>query len=109
MSTIRKVCTKDASEERNIAIDLRGKLEVDELLIGTPTVEEITTSDLSLSNEAVSSSELTIEDDLVPVGQAVQFKVTGGVAGKRYKIRVTVNTNANPAQTLIENIKLRVI
>lgn len=109
MSTISKLCEKAADEVRNVAIDMRGKLDEDEFLAGTLTILEVTSSDLTLSNRAISDEDLTIEDQVVPAGQAVQFKVAGGEPGKKYTIRVTVDTTSSPPQRLIENVKLKVI
>lgn len=91
---------------------MRGKLDVGELLTGTPTITELTdgvaSSDLSFSNQAVNTAALTINGQSVAAGQAVQFKVSGGVNGQTYTIRITVATNATPAQTLQEDMVLSV-
>lgn len=108
MSTISKVCTKAVDEVRNVAVDMRGKLDPDEVLLDNLVIVEVTSADLTLSSRAISVDDLLIEDDTVPAGQAVQFEVAGGVKGKTYTIRITVNTSSSPPQTLIENIKLRI-
>lgn len=109
MSTATQRHTKTASEARNVVVSFKGKLDAGELLTGTPTVEEVTTTDLTLTNKAVNTAELTILGTAVAIGEAVQFKVAGGTAGTEYTIRITSVTNATAAQTLVENIKLRVI
>lgn len=109
MSTAPQRHTKTAGEVRNIAVDLRGKLDSGELLTGTPTIVEVTTADLTLSNKVVNTAAIIVNNLAVPIGQAVQFKVTGGVAGTAYTLRITVTTTATPAQTLIENLQLKVI
>ena len=40
---------------------------------------------------------------------AVQFKVSGGVEGRTYRIRVSGTTDASPAQTVVVIAKLRVV
>jgi len=101
--------SKTESEIRNIALDMRGKLDAGELLTGTPTIEEVDTTDLTLSSKALNTAIITVNGLQVPVSQAIQFLVTGGTAGTTYTIRVTVTTTSTPAQTLIENLHLKVI
>lgn len=109
MSTISKICSKAAGETRNVAIDMRGKLDDGEFILSPPTVIELVTNDLTLASKTVNAEDQIVENEIVPAGQAIQFKVSGGVAGKKYTIRVTATTTAVPAQVLIENIMLRVI
>lgn len=101
--------TKSVSEARNVAIDMRGLLDEGELLTGTPTIVEVTTTDLTLANKAVNGSTLTINGVECTAGQAVTFSVSGGVAGTTYTIRVTVASAASPAQTFVVSVRLAVI
>jgi hypothetical protein len=109
VSTAPQRREKTVSEARNIAIDFTGKLDAGELLTGTPTVVEIVTADLTLSNKAINTSAKTINGVSVATGMAVLFKAAGGEAGRSYRIQITVTTNASPAQTLVENVILKVI
>lgn len=95
-----------AGEVRNVSIDLRGKLDSGELLTGSVTVTEVGSSDLSFANQAVNTEALTINGASVAIGQAVQFKVSGVLVGSRYRVKVTVATDATPPQTLIATIGL---
>jgi len=99
-----------AGATRNVAIDYTDKLDSGELLTGTPTIVEVTTSDLTLSNKVVSTGALTILGNTVATGAAVQFKVvaTSGLLGC-YRIRVTVATDATVAQTFVDDFILDVI
>ena len=108
MGTALERQTKTVSEVRNVAVSFVGKLDVGELLTGVPVVAEQDTSDLTIANQSVSTVELTINDKKVPIARAVQFKVTGGIAGVKYQILVTVATTASPAQTLLVNLILNV-
>lgn len=81
------------------SIDFQDYLDAGELLTGTPTVVEITTTDLTLANKTVNTSALIIDGRSVAVGKAVQFKVSGQVAGKTYTVQVTVSTDATIART----------
>ena len=100
--------SKAVSEVRNVAVDMRGLLDDGELLTGTPTIVEVTTTDLTLASKAVNGSTLTINGVECLAGQAVTFKVSGGVAGSTYTIRVTVSSDATPAQTFVVAVRLAV-
>ncbi len=83
--------------------DSTSTYEVREVLTGTPTVAEQTTSDLTLANKAVSTEPTWPDGERRFPGQVVQFNVTGGTAGER-TIRVTTGTTSTPAQTLLRDI-----
>lgn len=101
---------KSVSGTRNVAVSFSDMLDVSELLSGTPTVTEVTTSDLTLGNKLVNTGALTINNVSVPIGEAVQFNVVGGtVANSPYRITISVDTDATPAQTLIGTVVLIVI
>lgn len=93
-------------ETRNFATSFADELDSGESLTGTPTVEEQTTSDLTIENKAVNTVALTINGKTVAVGAAVQCKVSGqqaagSAATGSYTIKITVGTDATPPQTLI--------
>ena len=98
--TAPEVRTKTVSEVRNVAVSFSGKLDSGELLTGTPVVTELTTSALTFSNEAVNTAILTIDDVSTPIGEAVQFAVSGGVSGTDYIIQISCGTDSTPVQTL---------
>ena len=103
--------TKTVSEVRNVAVSFSGKLDSGELLTGTPTVTEVDPSSpqaLTFSNIAINTAILTINDIPTPIGEAVQFKVSGGVANAVYVIKIMCGTDSTPAQTLYGTITLRV-
>ena len=101
--------TKCVSEAVNVKVDMRGLLDTGELLTGTPTVVEVTTTDLTLENKIINTTSLTINGDTVAAGQAVQFRISGGTAGSTYTIRITVGTDSSPAQTRMQKLKIKVI
>lgn len=109
MSTAPQRHTKHVSEVVNVAVDMRGVLDGAEVLTGTPTIEEETTTDLSLSSKAINSGSITVNGETCAAGQAITFRASGGVAGTQYTIRITVGTNATPAQTRIVKVRLKVI
>ncbi|HEB79102.1 MAG TPA: hypothetical protein ENI79_01330 [Rhodospirillales bacterium] len=100
---------KSVSGVRNVAIDHQDALKKGELVILTPTITEVSTSDLTLSNKVVNTVAITIDNRSVAIGKAVQFKVSGGLAGIEYTINVNVDTDSSPAQTLVTNVRLDVI
>ena len=81
----------------NFVLDLRAG----ELLAGTPTVAEQTTSALTISNVGRNSSTVTIAGEEAAANQAVVFTVAGGVAGVLYSLKVTATTDATDARTLV--------
>lgn len=96
-------------ETNNFAVSVAGSLDTDESVTGTPTIAEQTTSDLTISNVAVSSSVLTINGESVAVGAAIQFKVLGQLEAKSaYLLKITFTTSSSPAQTKVKYIKFRV-
>lgn len=100
---------KKAAETRTFHVDLSHKLYTDELLSGTPTVTEVGTSALTISGVELTTSPTTPWGRMfIPTSRGVQFTVAGGMAGTLYTIRITVTTDATAAQTLIEEIQLRV-
>ena len=101
--------TLAVGEVRNFAVSFVDVLDSGELLTGTPTVAEETTSDLTIANKAVNTAALTVNGQSVAIGQAVQFKVSGQLTTHTpYKIKITVSTTATPAQTLVRWVQFQV-
>lgn len=89
----------------NVSVSFVDVLDDGELLTGTPTVAEQTTSDLTIVNKAVNTAALVINGESVAIGQAVQFHVSGQLAANSpYKIKITVSTSATPAQTFVKYV-----
>ena len=99
---------KTVSEVRNVSVSFASLLSTAELLTGTPTITEDTTTALTLDNKRLSTSILTINDRQVAIGAAALFRVAGGVAGGQYTISLQVGTDATPAQTLHGDVTLDV-
>ena len=101
-----------AGDSETIAIDYADILDGSELLTGTPTIVEPTTSGVTLSNKAVSTGALTIKGRSVATGKAVQclaaFSSTEA-ADTIKTIRVTVSTDASPARTWVRDVKIQVV
>jgi len=88
-----------AGDENNYRASFAKELEPGELLTGTPTVVEQTTSDLTISNVKVSTVSLTIKGITTAIGAAVQFHALGFKTGVSYDLLVTAVTDSTPAQT----------
>ena len=90
-----------------VSINYTDYLDSGELLTGTPTVTEVTTAALTLSNKIVNTSTYTEADsgDTVAVGKAVQFAVTTNTAGL-YRVRVTCTTDATLTRTKVLDVLL---
>lgn len=87
-------------ETRNGKASFASKLDAGELLTGTPTITEIGTTDLTFANVALSTAVQLINGIEVAAAAAVNWKVTGFIANKAYRLLITGNTTAVPAQTL---------
>lgn len=102
MSTAPQRQSASVGATRNVAISFAGMLDAGELLTGTPAITEDTTSDLTISNKAISTAQLTINGVSVAIAEAVQCKVSGFVsANYPYTLNISVSTDASPAQVLI--------
>ena len=78
----------------DVAISFADKLRGSELLTGTPTVVEVDTSDLTLSNKAISTAILTILGESTAIAAAVQFRMLAGTSVRgTYEILVTATTD----------------
>lgn len=103
--------SKTVSEIRNVAISFSGKLDNGELLTGTPVVTEVDPSSpqaLAFTAIAINTEVLDINDISTPIGEAVQFSVSGGIANAVYIIKIECGTDSTPAQELIGTITLRI-
>lgn len=105
--TAPQIHSVSLDEVRIISVDFRGKLDSGELLSGTPTITEVDTTDLTLTNKAVSTADLVINGALVSTGMAVQFKVDPGASIGTYKVDILCSTSAG--QTLEGRVTVRVI
>ncbi len=82
---------------------------VAEQLAGTPTVEEIGSSDLSFTGIGLNPQDLSIKGIRVPANQGVLFDVAQGMARQDYTIRITASSSASPAQILVEDLRFSIL
>lgn len=90
-----------------VAIDESFELDSGETLTGTPTVTEIDTNDLTITNNALNASSMTINGNTAAANCAVLFRISGQKAGKLYNIKYTVNTTSTPARTLAWIVRIQ--
>ena len=83
-------------EHRISSVDFSGKLDTGEALTGSPTVTEVTTTDLAITNAKVNSAIIEINGRSVPIGEAVQFKVdyAGATVRNKYIVKIICATDA---------------
>lgn len=99
--------TKRPAEIRWAAVDFSDRLQADEQLSGTPTVIEVDSAALTISEvEINTTADIVVNMEASKAYHAVSFLVAGGTAGNEYKVRVTVDTDEG--QTLIREISFRV-
>lgn len=103
VQTLPQIGRISAGDIETVAIDFRLQLDDGELLTGTPTVAEVTTTDLTIDDETVNTGELVILTETVVAGQAVQFTVSGQVAGSTYRVRITVITDSDPFRRFVRD------
>jgi len=82
------------------AVNFVNQLRESELLTGTPTAEEQTTSALTLSNVGLNSGSVEIAGVTAAANQAITFSVSGGSSSTLYSIKVTCGTDSTPARSL---------
>lgn len=91
------------------SVSFANQLDSGELLTGTPTVVEVTTTDLTITNKVITTTAATINSVSALAGQAVQFLVSGMlVAHSPYTIKITAVSNSTPAQTFVRYVRFDV-
>ncbi len=103
--------TAVADEVFNVAVNFKDKLDTGELLTGTPTITEVTTTDFTIGSKVVNTAALTINGETSAIGQAVQCGVTVASSPTLgpHEITISVDTDATPAQTIIRSIWVDVV
>jgi hypothetical protein len=87
------------NEIRTYCADFRTKLRETEYLTGTPTVAELVTTDLTITNKAVLAAEFTdTAGNVIPAGKGVTYTISGVQVNaddtdKNYRINVYCDTN----------------
>ena len=84
-------------------VDYTDVLSTTETVSG-PSVAEITTTDLTLSNVGVNTAVTEIFGREVAVGKGVLFRVSGQVLTRSYRVRVNVTTSSTPTRSLYRDV-----
>ncbi|PCI54141.1 MAG: hypothetical protein COB36_10645 [Alphaproteobacteria bacterium] len=92
--TAPEVHSLSLNETRNVAVSMVGKLDSGETLTGTPTIAEVDTSDLTLTNKAVSTKKLTINGEEINASLALQFTVSSSAKGN-YTVNLKCSTDGS--------------
>jgi len=94
-------------ETEQVKIDYTDYLDDTELLTGTPTIAEVTSTDLTLTGKSLNTASTRILERDVAAYKAVLFKVTGQKNNTEYKIRITVSTDGG--RTAVRDAIIRAI
>ena len=86
-----------------VSIDATPYLDDGELIQSITSVVD-TDSVLTIDNEIINTVNLTINGNTVIVGKALQFRVTGQLAGIEYRVRMTFVTDGLPARTCVRDL-----
>lgn len=85
-------------------------------LVASVTVTEVTSTDLTITNKAVSTAALTINGKSVAIGRAATFSLSGQSASASntdgtglYRIRVTPTTDSTPARVHPFDVLIQVV
>jgi len=101
--------TLSVGATRIVRVNCTDELE-DASLTGTPTVEEQTTSDLTIpdGNKKVNTATYScaVTGKTVAIGKAIEFTVAGGSDGSEYTVRCSCGTDSDPAETLVYDVVL---
>lgn len=90
--TAPQIHEMSTSETRAVAVSMVGKLDGGETLTGTPTVTEVSTTEMTLASKAVNTAALSINGATVAIGNAIQFTVVCPTPG-HYSVRVECGTS----------------
>lgn len=91
------IISVSVGDTRNATVSFHRALDTG-VTLSTPLVVEQTTSDLTLTNKAINTATVAVEDNAstitVAIGQAVQFTMAGGTsANSPYTVRCTATSS----------------
>lgn len=72
-------------EARTVSVDCRGSLDGADIITSIVTVEETGTAHLGITDARISDAPLEINQETVPAGKAIQFKVDATGASVKHK------------------------
>ncbi len=101
--TARETGRKSPADVAAAVADFTPLLRSGELLTGTPTVAEVTSSDLTISNVGLNDSTVSVNGSDCVANAGIQFLVAGGLTSTKYVVEMSCGTDATPAQTLVRS------
>lgn len=102
----KQIQQKSPGETMQARVSFQDLLVDSDVLTGTPTVAEQTTTDLTITSVELNGSSVTVLGETVTANNVVMFKVAGGTEDKLYTIRVTVSTTGG--STFVRDVSLRI-
>lgn len=112
--SVNEVHSKYADAVEWVTISFASKLQTGVTLTGTPVLTDCTGelyfSNVKVNDDTLTISANTIHEETVESGQAVQFLVASGTAGKSYDMKAVCSTTSDvvPAQTLVQIAPLKI-
>jgi len=88
----KQVQRKSSGETMQVRVSFDELLVDSDVLTGTPTAVEVTTTDLTISTVETNDAAVTILGKTIPIANAVMFLCAGGTAGTTYTMKITVST-----------------
>jgi len=65
------------------------------------TITSVVAAGLTIAGEAVTTTAVEVDGKTIPIGQAITFTVSGGVADTKYTVVATIVSAAS--QTVVDN------
>jgi hypothetical protein len=94
-------------DTRTAYVDCQDELITGETVTGSPTVAEVTTSDLTLGTPAILAADVVYKGVTYPQDKGISFTVTGGTVNTTYTILATIATSES--NTMIFHLPLRFV
>lgn len=78
----------------------------DDTFTGTPTITA-SSANITLSNKIFNASQVTIENEIIAIGQAIQFRAAPTTAGE--EITITMSCGTTAGDTLKDSCQLVIL
>lgn len=94
-----KKITKNATDNEVYVIDLTDVLETDETVSSIVSLTS-TPAGLTISEEDVNASEVTVDDLTIESYHSIQARIAGGEEGTEYKLTLVFSTSESDEETI---------
>jgi len=102
-----------ATQLYHVHLDPAAVLATGESFTGTPTVEEVGTSGVTIDEVAITTVDLDDDGNTVLAGRAIQFRAYAGsgvtASATPRKFKVTLPTDGSPSQNIIRQVWLTIV